>query len=55
MVVLVNDAFWERKFSEEIDNMRSIADAEFRETARRLNIHAEKIGIAGNYDEVWVD
>jgi len=55
VVVLVNDAFWERKFSEEIDNMRSIADAEFRETARRLNIHAEKIGIAGNYDEVWVD
>ena len=55
VVVLVNDAFWERKFSEDIDNMRSIAEAEFRETARRLNMHAEKIGMAGNYDEVCAD
>ena len=55
VVVLVNDAFWERKFPEEIDNMRSIAETEFRETARKLNMHAEKLGMAGNYDEVWVD
>lgn len=55
VVVLVNDAFWERKFSADIDSMRSIAEAEFRETARQLNMHAEKIGMAGNYDEVWVD
>ena len=55
VVVLVNDAFWERKFSEDIDNMRSIAEAEFRETARRLNMQAEELGMAGNYDEIWAD
>jgi len=55
VVVLVNDAFWERKFPEDIDNMRSIAETEFRETARRLNMQAEELGMAGNYDEIWAD
>lgn len=55
LITLVYDAFWERKFVDEIDQMRDVAEAEFRETARKINQHAEEIGIAGNYDEVWAD
>jgi len=55
LITLVHDAFWERKCLDELDHMRDIAEAEFRETARKINQHAEELGIAGNYDEVWAD
>ena len=55
LITLVHDAFWERKCLDELDHMRDIAEAEFRETARKINQHAEELGIAGNYDDVWAD
>ena len=55
LIVLANDAFWERKFFRNIGNIRNIAEEEFRLTARKINHQAEKIGIEGNYDETWAD
>jgi len=55
LITLVNDAFWEKKLSDDFDHMRNIAEDEFRETARKINRHAERIGVAGNYDEIWAD
>jgi hypothetical protein len=55
LITLVHDAFWDRKCLDEMDHIRDIAEAEFRETAHKINQHAEELGIAGNYDEVWAD
>jgi len=53
LVSLANDAFWERKFFDDIDDVHQTAEEEFRKTARKINSQAEKFGSAGNYDEVW--
>jgi hypothetical protein len=55
LIVLANDAFWERKFFRNIGNIRSIAEEEFRLIARKINHQAETIGLEGNYDETWAD
>src|ERR1044071_5591711 len=55
LITLANDAFWERKFSDDIEDIHQTAEEEFRETAHRINNQAEYIGLEGNYDEVWAD
>ena len=55
LILLVNDAFWERKFFRNIGDIRDIAEKEFALTARQINNQAEKIGMEGNYDEIWAD
>ncbi len=55
LITLANDTFWERKFSEDIEDIHQTAEDEFRKTARRINNQAEHIGLEGNYDEVWAD
>jgi hypothetical protein len=55
LIVLANDAFWERKFSDDIDQIRETAEDEFSQTARKINRQAEKLGLEGNYDEIWGD
>ena len=55
LITLANDAFWERKFSEDIEDIHRTAEEEFRRTARRINNQAVQIGLEGNYDEVWAD
>ena len=53
LVTLANDAFWERKFFDDIEEIHHTADQEFEKTARKINSRAERIGLEGNYDEVW--
>ncbi len=53
LVSLANDAFWERKFFDNIEEVHQTAEEEFRRTARRINGRAERLGSDGNYDEVW--
>jgi|SRR4030095_4521292 hypothetical protein len=53
LVTLANDAVWERKFFDDIEQIHHIAEQEFGKTARKINSQAEKLGTEGNYDEVW--
>lgn len=55
LITLANDAFWERKFSDDIEAIHQTAEAEFRKTAHKINHQAEHIGLDGNYDEIWAD
>src|SRR5262245_22963472 len=55
LVTLAYDSFLERKFFDNIDEVRYTAEEEFGKTARKINDQAEKIGFDGNYDEVWAD
>ena len=55
LVELSNDPFWERKFFDDIEDIRHTAEVEFEKTARRINSRAERLGDHGNYDEVWAD
>ena len=55
LVELTNDPFWEKKFFDDIEDIRHTAEEEFEKTARKINSRAEKLGTHGNYDEVWAD
>ena len=55
LITLANDAFWERKFNENIEDIHQTAEEEFRKTAHKINTQAEHLGLEGNYDEVWAD
>jgi len=44
---------WQKKFGDDIGEIRSIAEDEFRTTARRANARAEEIGTEADYDEAW--
>jgi len=55
LISLAYDSFWERKFFDDIEDIRHTAEEEFGRTAHKINDQAEKIGFEGNYDEVWAD
>jgi hypothetical protein len=55
LVAIAYDSFWERKFADDIMDIRYMADQEFGRTARKINNRAERLGLEGNYDEVWAD
>lgn len=44
---------WEKKFGDDIDEIRSVAEEEFARTARKINQRAEDIDTEANYDEAW--
>lgn len=44
---------WEKKFGDEIDEIRATAEEEFRSTARKINRQAEEVGTEADYDEAW--
>jgi hypothetical protein len=44
---------WEKKFGDELGDMREAAKQEFRTTARKVNTRAKEIGVASDYDEAW--
>ena len=55
LIAIAYDSFWERKFLDDIVEIRSTAEEEFGKTARKINNQAEKLGEHGIYDEVWAD
>jgi hypothetical protein len=55
LVAIAYDSFWERKFADDILDIRYAADHEFEKTARKINQRADTIGLEGSYDEVWAD
>jgi len=55
LITLTNAASWEKKFGDEIGEIRATAEEEFAKTARKINSQAEKIGTDADYDEKWGD
>lgn len=53
LITLTNASSWEKKFGDEIDDIRETAEEEFGKTARKINSQAEKIGTDADYDEKW--
>ena len=53
LITLTNASSWEKKFGDEIDDIREVAEEEFATTARKINRRAEEIGTHANYDEKW--
>ena len=53
LITLTNASSWEKKFGDDIDDIREVAEEEFATTARKINSQAEKIGATGDYDEKW--
>ena len=52
-ITLTNASSWEKKFGDEIDEIRATAEEEFAKTARKINRRVEEIGTDGDYDEKW--
>ena len=53
LVTLTNASSWEKKFGDEIDDIREVAEEEFARTARKINRQANEIGTEADYDEKW--
>ena len=53
LITLTNASSWEKKFGDDIDDIRETAEEEFAKTARKINNKAEKIGENANYDDKW--
>lgn len=53
LITLTNASSWEKKFGDEIDDIRETAEEEFAKTARKINRRANEIGTEADYDEKW--
>ena len=53
LITLTNASSWEKKFGDDIEDIRKTAEDEFGRTARKINDRAEKIGTDADYDEKW--
>jgi hypothetical protein len=53
LITLTNASSWEKKFGDEIDDIRETAEEEFAKTARKINRRANEIGAEADYDEKW--
>jgi hypothetical protein len=55
LITLTKASSWEKKFGDEIDDIREVAEEEFARTARKINSRAKEIGTDFDYDEKWGD
>jgi hypothetical protein len=55
LVTLSHAQSWEKKFGNDIGEIREVAQEEFAKTARKVNRRAEDIGTDADYDESWGD
>lgn len=53
LITLSHAPAWEKKFGEDIEEIRETAEEEFVKTARMINRQAEEIGTEADYDEAW--
>ena len=53
LITLTKASSWEKKFGDEIDDIRQTAEEEFAKTARKINSQAKTIGTDADYDEKW--
>jgi hypothetical protein len=55
LITLTNASSWEKKFGDEIGDIRETAEDEFATTARKINNRAKEIGTDADYDDKWGD
>ncbi len=55
LITLTNASSWEKKFGDDIDDIRDTAEDEFSKTARKINSRAKEVGTDADYDEKWGD
>lgn len=53
MITLSYAPSWEKKFGDDAEELRDVAEDEFARTARKINQQAEEIGTDADYDEAW--
>lgn len=53
LITLSYASAWQKKFGEDIEEIRETAEEEFGTTARKINSRAEDIGTEADYDEAW--
>jgi hypothetical protein len=55
LITLTHAPSWQKKFGDEADELRQVAEDEFARTARQINRRARAIGTEPDYDEKWGD
>ena len=53
LITLTHAPSWQKKFGDEADELRRVAEDEFARTARKINQRARAIGTEPSYDEKW--
>src|SRR5688572_8609020 len=53
LITLTQAPSWEKKFGDDADDLRGVAEGEFGTTARKINRRAQAIGTDADYDEKW--
>ncbi|MCC6615852.1 MAG: hypothetical protein IT320_20450 [Anaerolineae bacterium] len=53
LITLTHAPSWEKKFGDDADDLREVAQDEFATTARKINSRAKSIGTDADYDETW--
>jgi hypothetical protein len=55
LITLTHAPSWHKKFGDEAEELRQVAEDEFARTARKINQRASAIGTEPDYDEKWGD
>jgi hypothetical protein len=53
LITLTYAPSWREKWGAKATAVRRVAESEFKQTARKINLKAEEIGIEADYDEKW--
>jgi hypothetical protein len=53
LVTLTFSPAWEKRFGDEVIELRQLAEEEFSKTAHKINERAKAIGTDPDYDETW--
>lgn len=53
LITLSYSQAWQKKFGDDIKEIRSTAENEFRTTVKKINSRAEDIGTDADYDDEW--
>jgi hypothetical protein len=55
LITLTRAPSWEKKFGNDVNALRTLAEDEFAATARRINRRAKEVGVESDYDTQWGD
>jgi hypothetical protein len=53
LITLTYTPAWQKKFGNDVDKLRHLAESEFSSVARAANQRAAEIGTKADYDETW--
>jgi len=55
LITLSHAPSWKKKFGDDVNALRAVAEDEFTTTARQINHRAKQVGAEPDYDEQWGD